>query len=100
MLTAVRQNRLTLEQLIKKMHTNPRRIFGLPEQPETSVAIDPDASFRITAGSQFTRCGWTPFEGRKVFGKVTSVTLRGKTVFKDGKLLASPGSGKNVREIP
>jgi len=32
-----------------------------------------------------TRCGWTPFEGWKVKGKVSKVILRGKTAFEDEK---------------
>jgi carbamoyl-phosphate synthase / aspartate carbamoyltransferase / dihydroorotase len=98
MLTAVRQNRLTMDQLIEKMVTNPKRIFNLPEQPETWVEIELDAGYEIAAAGQFSRCGWTPFEGRKVSGKVTQVTLRGETVYKDGTPLARPGSGKNVRK--
>ena len=32
LLTAVRDGRLTLDDVILRLHTNPRRIFGLPEQ--------------------------------------------------------------------
>ncbi len=40
MLTAVAQNRLSLERLIELMHHNPRRIFDLPEQEDTHVEVD------------------------------------------------------------
>ena len=40
-----------------------------------------------------TKCGWSPFAGQKVYGKVTKVVLRGKTVFESGEVLAQPGSG-------
>jgi carbamoyl-phosphate synthase/aspartate carbamoyltransferase/dihydroorotase len=96
-LTAVREKRLSLETLIEKMYVNPKRIFRLPDQPETWVEVDEDASFEIRAGEQFSRCGWTPFEGWKVRGRVRRVVLRGKTSFKDGKILSPPGYGKNVR---
>jgi carbamoyl-phosphate synthase/aspartate carbamoyltransferase/dihydroorotase len=45
-----------------------------------------------------SRCGWTPFEGWQVKGRVRKVVLRGKTAFEDGRVLAEPGYGKNVRE--
>lgn len=32
LLTAVRNGRLTMDDLILRLHTNPRRIFGLPQQ--------------------------------------------------------------------
>lgn len=96
-LTAVREKRLSLETLIEKMYLNPKRIFRLPDQPETWVEVDENAAYEIRASEQFTRCGWTPFEGWKVRGRVRRVVLRGKTCFEDGKILAPPGYGKNVR---
>jgi carbamoyl-phosphate synthase/aspartate carbamoyltransferase/dihydroorotase len=97
LLTAVSESRLTLPDLIEKMYTNPKRIFNLPDQPETWVEVDEDAIYEIKAAEQFTRCGWTPFEGWKVKGKVRNVVLRGKTAFEDGEILAPAGYGQNVR---
>jgi dihydroorotase-like cyclic amidohydrolase len=97
LLTAVDLRRLTLDDLIQKMYTNPRKIFNLPEQTETWVEVDEDAEYEIHAAEMFTRCGWTPFEGWKVKGKVRKVVLRGKTAFEDGKILVDKGYGQNVR---
>jgi len=98
LLTAADAGRLTLDDLVVRMHTNPRRIFSLPEQQETWVEIDEKAEYEIRAADQFTRCGWTPFEGWKVKGRVRKVVLRGKTAFEDGKVLAEKGYGMNVRD--
>ena len=97
LLTAVEAGRLTLDDIIARMYTNPRRIFDLPEQPETWIEIDPKSEYEIRADESHTRCGWTPFEGWKVRGRVTRVVLRGQAVFNDGEILASPGFGKNIR---
>ena len=97
LLTAVSEKRLTLDQLIEKSHTIPRRIFNLPEQPETWVEVDENASYEIRAAEQFSRCNWTPFEGWQVRGRVKRVVLRGKVAFENGKVLAEMGSGRNVR---
>jgi carbamoyl-phosphate synthase/aspartate carbamoyltransferase/dihydroorotase len=94
---AVRQKRLSIDELVARLHHNPRRIFGLPEQPQTFVEVDPDSAYEIRAADQHTRCGWTPFEGFKVHGRVRRVVLRGQTAFQDGEVLAPPGSGRNVR---
>ncbi len=96
--TAISEKRLTLDDLIQRMHTNPKRIFNLPEQPETWIEVDENETYEIKAEHQFTKCGWTPFEGWKVKGKVKKVVLRGKTAFEDGKILVEAGYGKNVRE--
>jgi len=98
LLTAVDLRRLTLDDVIQKMYTNPKRIFHLPDQPETWVEVDENATYEIKASEQFTRCGWTPFEGWKVKGKVCKVVLRGQIAFENGKILAPAGYGRNVRD--
>lgn len=94
MLTAVHEGRLTGERLIELMSTNPRRIFDLPPQPDTSVEVDLETGFQLTNDNLVTRCGWTPFAGMRVQGRVRRVILRGEIVFEDGQLLAEPGSGR------
>jgi carbamoyl-phosphate synthase/aspartate carbamoyltransferase/dihydroorotase len=98
LLTAVDNGRLTFDDIIQKSVINPRKIFHLPEQPETYVEVDEDSAYEIRAQDQFSRCGWSPFEGWKVKGRVRKVVLRGTTVFEEGKILAEPGYGKNIRK--
>jgi carbamoyl-phosphate synthase/aspartate carbamoyltransferase/dihydroorotase len=97
LLTAVDEGRLTIDDIILRMHTNPRKIFNLPEQPETWVEVDEKAEYEIHAAEMKSRCGWTPFEGWQVKGRVQKVVLRGETAFEDGKVLVEPGYGRNVR---
>ena len=97
LLTAVSESRLTIPDIIQKSVINPRKIFNLPEQPETWIEVDEDAEYEIKAANQFTRCNWTPFEGWKAKGKVRKVVLRGQVAFEDGKILAEQGYGRNVR---
>ena len=97
LLTAVSQGRLTLEDIVTRMSDNPRRIFGLPTQPETVVEVDPDASYELTGSSMQSRCGWTPYEGMTVKGRVERVVLRGELVYQGGRVLAGLGTGREVR---
>jgi carbamoyl-phosphate synthase/aspartate carbamoyltransferase/dihydroorotase len=96
-LAAVRERRLTLEDVILRMSDNPRRIFNLPEQGDTWVEVDEDASYEIRAQDHHTRCGWTPFEGHRVYGRIRRVVLRGQDAYREGRVLAQPGSGRNLR---
>ncbi len=98
LLTAVDDGRLTMDDITTRMYTNPHRIFSLPEQPETWVEVDENARYEIHAAEMHSRCGWTPFEGWKVKGRVRKVVLRGKTALEDGKVMVGPGYGHNVRE--
>jgi dihydroorotase-like cyclic amidohydrolase len=96
LLTAVHQGRLSLEDVIARCYTNPRRIFNLPEQPDTWIVVDPDAAYQIRAANTFTRSAWTPFEGMPVRGQVQRVVLRGQTVYEPGRIIAQPGTGRNI----
>jgi len=99
LLTAVSEGRLQLEDVIARCVTHPRRIFRLPEQPDTWVEVDPEARYEIRAETMFSRCAWTPFEGMTVRGRVRRVVLRGQEAFRDGVVSAAPGWGRNVRAV-
>ncbi|MDX1613741.1 MAG: amidohydrolase family protein [Candidatus Promineifilaceae bacterium] len=94
MLTAVAEDRLTLEKLQALTSENPRRIFDLPHQADTWVEVDPVAEYVIRNATLHTKCGWTPFAGQPVRGRVERVVLRGQTVYEHGRVLAKPGSGR------
>jgi carbamoyl-phosphate synthase/aspartate carbamoyltransferase/dihydroorotase len=100
LLTAVAQGRLTLERLVELTHDGPRRVFGLPAQPDTWVEVDPDAHSTVSAKGLHTKCGWTPFEGMAVQGRVLRVVLRGQTALENGQVQVVPGYGQVVSPVP
>ncbi len=97
-LTAVEAGRLSLDDVVSRMSANPARIFDLPAQPDAWIEVDPDLAWTVRAASAHTRCGWTPFEGWHLRGRVTRVTLRGQLAYDGEAVLAAPGTGHNVRE--
>jgi len=98
LLTAVNQGRISIDEIVEKMHTNPTRIFNIPTSEDTYIEIDMDEKWVISGKEQRTKCAWTPFEEWEVQGKVKKVVLRGETVCKNGKILVEPGYGKNIRK--
>ena len=91
LLTAVDEGRMTKDELVARMVTNPWRIFGLPEQPDTWIEVDPDAEYEIRAADAYSRCGWTPFEGRRVRAAAWNASCcAGRWRTKTGKVLAAP----------
>lgn len=98
LLTAVHEGRLSLDDVIERCYTNPKRIFGLPDQPDTYVEVDPDAAWVLRGADMVSRSAWTPFEGMLVRGQVQRVVLRGQTVYEPGLGFAVPGTGRNIRE--
>ncbi|RCK74307.1 MAG: Dihydroorotase [Anaerolineae bacterium] len=99
LLTAVHQGKLTLDDIVKRLYTNPKKIFHLPDQADTWIEVDVDQDWVIQGRELYTRCGWTPFEGRRVKGRVQRVVLRGQTAYESGRVLTWPGFGQSIREI-
>ncbi|MGQ9794795.1 MAG: dihydroorotase, partial [Anaerolineae bacterium] len=98
-LELVRAGLLSLDELVARTVHNPRRIFGLPEQPDTWIEVDTEAEWVARGEAMHTRARWTPFEGRRMRGRVTRVVLRGQLAYADGKVLAPPGNGQDVRAL-
>lgn len=97
LLTAVSDGRLTLDDVIRRLYENPRRIFNLPTQENTYVEVDLEQEWVIPQAMQFTKSKWTPFQGMKVKGKVRRVVLRGEVAYIDGQVLVPPGYGEDVK---
>ncbi|KAF1376915.1 hypothetical protein PFLUV_G00216440 [Perca fluviatilis] len=100
LLTAVSDGRLTMDDIIRRLYDNPRRIFNLPVQDNTYVEVDLEQEWVIPQAMQFTKSKWTPFQGLKVKGKVRRVVLRGEVAYIDGQVLVPPGYGEDVKTWP
>lgn len=96
LLTAVSEGKISMEDIIQRCYTNPKRIFGLPDQDNTYIEVDPEHVWTIPDRLPHTKCGWSPFAGMQVQGIVCRVVLRGETVFRNGQML-STGHGRLVR---
>lgn len=93
LLTAVSQNRLKINDIIRLCYTNPASIFNISIDDKTRIVIDDAEEYTITNSDLKTKCEWSPFEGWKVRGKVKKVYVKGKRVVENGRLLVQPGSG-------
>ncbi|KAK9320514.1 hypothetical protein V1517DRAFT_329208 [Lipomyces orientalis] len=89
--TAANAGRLTLEDIVARLHINPKAIFELHDQPDTSVEIEIDR--------QYTRkesAIWSPFVGKKLTGTILRVTLNGQTACLDGHVLSRGTVGNDM----
>lgn len=95
LLTEVNKKRLTLEEIIKLCYANPKKIFNIPTDNNTYIEVDMNKTYTIDNGELKTKCGWSPFDGWKVKGRVGNVVIRGKQVINNNhELLVKPGSGQ------
>lgn len=92
LLKARSEGKITLEQIIEKCHTAPAKLFHLPTDGATYVEVTM-SPYVVKNDELFTKCGWSPFDGWELPGRVTKTVLHGVVVYENGKLLATPGSG-------
>jgi dihydroorotase len=103
MLDHINAGRLSLERFVDLMCAGPARIFNIRGKGRIAVGYDADftvvdmkADRVITNAWIESRCGWTPFDGKRVTGWPTATIIRGRMVMRDGQLLGSP-AGEPVR---
>ncbi|KII84749.1 hypothetical protein PLICRDRAFT_45557 [Plicaturopsis crispa FD-325 SS-3] len=85
LLTAVTDGRLTLDDIRIRLHDNPIRIFGLPDQVNTHVEV---VVGRLGLFAKRNSC-WSPLERSPVTGAIHRVVVHGHTVYLDGALSSS-----------
>jgi len=96
LMTAVSEKKLSINRLIELCFENPKRIFNIKTDKNTWVEIDEKEEYIIDNKNLKTKCGWSPFNGWKVKGKIKRVFIRGKKVFENGKSLVKLDSGKII----
>lgn len=99
LLTEVSQKKLSLNRLIELCFENPKKIFNIKADKNTYIEIDEKEEYIIDNKKLKTKCGWSPFNGWKVKGKLKRVFIRGKKVFENGQLRVKPGLGKIIKPL-
>jgi dihydroorotase len=103
MLDHVNQGRLSLQRFVDLTSAGPGRIYNLAGKGRIALGYDADftlcdmaAQRTITNRWIVSRCGWTPFDGKKVQGWPMATIVRGHVVMQDGELVDDP-IGRPVR---
>lgn len=94
--------RLSLDRYLDLTSRNAAAAYGFADRKgriavglDADLALwDPSQQWTIGHEALHSRCDFTPYEGRQVTGKPTTVLVRGVPVIEDGVLRAQPGSGQ------
>ncbi|KKU20088.1 MAG: hypothetical protein UX30_C0004G0036 [Candidatus Saccharibacteria bacterium GW2011_GWA2_46_10] len=62
--------RLQVSDILRLCFTNPNRIFKLNKSPDPKIKIDLRKEWVIKGKELHYKCGWTPYEGWRVVGKL------------------------------
>ena len=86
---------LTIKDIERLCHDGPSKIFGIKQ--DAKIEIDENEQWVVKGLNLFTKCKWSPFEGRTLRGRVKRVYIRNKLIFTDNKFLVQPGFGKVLK---
>ena len=96
LLTASSAGRITFNDIVRLTSTNPAKIFNTLADNNTYIEVDLEEKYIIENEKLLTKCGWSPFSGWEVQGKIKKVFIRGTKVFENGQILVFPGFGKQI----
>ena len=101
----VAQGRFSLNRFVEITSTNAAKLFGMyPRKGEIApgsdadlVVFDPTATTTLSRETQVTNCDHNPYEGTVLQGAVREVLLRGRTIVRGGRYVASRPAGSFVK---
>jgi len=103
MLDFVRQGKMTLETVVRKMCHAPADCFQIDRRGYVRegywadlVLVDPTASTHVSNENVLYQCGWTPLAGQRFSNAVTHTIVSGELVYERGQFLTER-AGKRLQ---
>jgi dihydroorotase len=93
LLTIAEQDGIPLTRIASVFSEKAADIYGLKHGKLAQgyaadiVVFDKDKEFVVRNEDQYSKCGWTPYEGETLKGWIDTVLVNGNIVLKDGQLL-------------
>jgi len=88
----VREEEMTMEQLVQKICHNPAILFGIKERGfiregyfADLVIVDPSRPWTVNETNILYHCGWSPFDGTTFRSRVTHTFVNGQLAFDNGR---------------
>ncbi len=102
---ALEERLLGLAALVSLLTEKHARLFGIEQKGlitpgyDADVAVlDPEARYVLKAPQIASKCGWSPYEGESLRGRVVHTLVAGKVVVRDGALTGD-SAGNPVRFV-
>jgi dihydroorotase len=84
LLTFVAEGRLDLQTVVKMACERPAALYGIKGKGRIEIGydadlvlVDPSSSFTMTRDRVVSKCGWSPYEGETLYGRIEKVFLNG-----------------------
>ena len=92
LLTIARQEEIPLTRIASVFSEKASQLYSLdrgriaPGMKADLVVFDYDKEFTVKAEDQYSKCGWTPYEGETLYGQIEKVYLNGLEVIDNGRI--------------
>jgi len=102
LLTEVAKGTISLKRVVEVLAESPARIFGINRgelrggAAADIILVDMKRRFKIDSSRFFSKAKYSPFDGRKVTGKVVKTFVGGKLVYDEGRIVGEPGMGSII----
>ncbi len=105
MLDHVNAGRLSIERFVDLTSHGPQRVYGLAGKGRIAAGYDADLTLVDMGREQeiaetwlASRCGWSPYTGKRVRGWPVATLVRGTVIMRDGEIAAS-AAGRPARFV-
>ncbi len=96
MLNAVNDEKIELKHVVELLSRKPAELFGLKKKGQIKAGYDADLTVvdmnlmrEVKNSELYTKCGWSPYNGRKLKGWPVMTFVNGILGMKDGKIVNS-----------
>lgn len=103
MLSEALNGRIGLTSLVEFCSSKPARLFGIPLKGSLLpgydgdlLIVDPEGENEITGGLHMST-DFSPFQGRRLRGRIHTVVARGRVLIKDGEWTGLPAGGRFLK---
>jgi dihydroorotase (multifunctional complex type) len=104
MLTMVRKNKLSINQVVALLAEKPAEIYSLTDRGQLKAGLNADVTivdynllYKINPAKFKTKAKFSPYSGWEVYGKPAKTIVNGTLVYDDGDIVAKGGVGAIVR---
>jgi dihydroorotase len=102
LLNETAKGKMKLKKVIEVLCEKPTEVYGIKNKGKIKEGFDADLilvdlnkEFTIKNSGMHSKCKWTPFDGKKVKGKIETTIINGNIVYNKGKI-NSKFKGKEI----
>lgn len=93
LLTIAREEDIPLTRIAAVFSENASDLYKLrtgkvmPGYEADLVIFDKEKRFTVRNEDQYSKCGWSPYDGETLYGTIETVFVGGRIIYKDGKFI-------------